>query len=159
MKIFFLYLIVAVAMLVSSCERQPKPETNFFRDFYLGEIVEKMNVSGLKRKYSVGDKGTANRKITERQSSYYLEYDIEEQAGEKFDEESFWDNLDIKIRNKIKESGARGGGGGSSNKSFSYTYSKDNNRGSLDVVGTRLEGNKFMLWYFIRESAGEENLD
>jgi hypothetical protein len=40
----------------------------------------------------------------------------------------------------------------SSAESFSYT--ENGNRGSLAVVGARLEGNKYMLWYFIREIAG-----
>ncbi len=150
MKIFFLYLIVAVTMLVSSCQRQAKPETNFLRDFNMGEIVKKMNVAGLKRKYSMGGTGTSNRKITERRSSYYLEYDIEEQVGERFDEAVFFDELKVEVEKRLKDSGIYTSGGGSSAKSFNHSYSKDGNRCRLDIVGARIEANKYMSWYVIR---------
>ncbi len=159
MKIFFLYLIVAVAMLVTSCQRQAKPETNFLCDFNMGKIVEKMNVPELKPKMGSGGVGTSNGEITERSGGYYLEYNIVEEAGERFNEAIFFDELKVEVEKRIKESGIPTHGGGSGFKSFYYTYTENGNRGSLAVVGARLEGNKYMLWYFIRESAGEENFE
>lgn len=140
MKIFFVYLIVVVSILVCSCQRQAKPETNFFRDFNLGGIVEKMNVPELKPKMGVGGIGTSNGEITERSGQHYLEYNIVEEAGERFNEAIFFDALKSEVEKRIYESGIPTHGGGSEFKSFYYTYTENGNRGSLAVVGARLEG-------------------
>lgn len=159
MQTSFIGLVVALVLLISSCQTEVKPETNFLRDFNLGKIVEKMNVPELKPKMSSGGVGTSHGEITERKGSYYLEFNIVEEAGERFNEANFLDALRIEIGKRINESGIRINGSSSGGKSFDYTYTENGNRGSLAVVGTRLEGNKFMLWYFVIEIAGEDNVD
>ncbi len=159
MKTSFIGLVVALTLLVCSCQKQAKPETNFLRDFNMGKIVGKMNVPELKPKMSSGGVGISHGEITERKGGYYLEFNILEEAGERFNEAKFFDALRVEIGKRINESGVRINGSSSGGKSFDYTYSENGNRGSLAVVGTRLEGNRFMLWYFVIEIAGEENVD
>jgi hypothetical protein len=160
MKIFFLYLFIAVVMFFCSCQRHSKPETDFFRDFSLGKIVEKMNVPELKPLSGGGGTATSNEEeATARRSDFYLEYRIQEPEGERFDEERFLTGLRLEIENKIAESQIRTKGTGISGNSFNYDYSKDNNKGWLEIVGARLEGNKYMLWCVLREEAGAENTD
>ncbi len=113
-----------------------------------------MNVPELKPKTSLGGVGTSHGEITDRKGGYHLEYNVVEETGKRFDETKFFDELKFQVGKRINESGVRINGSSSGGKSFDFTYTENGNRGSLAVVGARLEGNKYMLWYFIREIAG-----
>ena len=159
MKIFFLYLFVTTTLLFCSCQRQEKPETDFFQDFTLGEIVEKMNVPELKSKSGSGGASTSNGEITERRNGFYLEFYVEEKESKRFDETGFFNELKSEVERKIRESGIRLNGGGESGESFYFNYSKDKNRGWIEVIGTRYKNNEYKLWGVIRETSSLKNAD
>ena len=99
---------------------------------------------------------TSIGEVTERRRDFNLEYLLDEQNNERFNEATFLANLKVQVAQKINDAGLRTNGSGSSNDSFNFTYSKDDNKGSVDVIGAKVEGNKYKLWCVIHESDGKE---
>lgn len=145
--------------MLSGCSDKKRPESVLLRDFNLGEIVERMNVPGLQA--SSGGNGSTSSigKTTEYRRVFNLEYRIEEQHGEYFDEANFLNKLKLEIADKIGAAGLKNNGAGTSGDIFYFDYSEGGHKGWIEVVGARLEGNKYKLWCVARESVGAENDD
>ena len=155
MKHFLFNLVVAgCALFLFACQPSEKTETTFFRDFNLGATVEQMNVAQLQPKTGGGGATTAIGETTERRRNFELEYLLEARNGEPFDEAVFLNELKFEIAEQISDAGVRANGSGSNNDGFYFNYSTDENKGSVEVIGARVEGNKYKLWSVVRESAG-----
>src|SRR4028118_1132356 len=155
MKRFLFNLIVAGCVLfLCACQHSEKTETAFFLDFNLGETVKQMNVAQLGSSLSNGGVSTSIGETTERRHNFNVEYLLDRQNGAPFDEAIFFNRLQFEIAGQISKAGARANGSGSSGDSFYFNYSTGENRGSIDVIGARVEGNKYKLWCVVRESAG-----
>ncbi len=150
----FNLVVVGFALFLCSCRHSENPETVLFRDFNLGATVEKMNVAQLRPQTGGSGASTAIGETTERRRGFDLEYLLDESNGERFDEIGFLNELKAKLAEKIANAGVRTDGAGSTNDNFYYNYSKDKKKGSIEVIGTRVEGNKYKLWCVMRESAG-----
>lgn len=155
MRHFSFYLIIAGIVLFCSCQNQPEARlaSNFYRDFNLGKIIEEMNVPELQSSGSSGSSGHSTGATTDYRRSFSLTYEINEQDGKKFDEEKFFSELKSEIAKKIGETGIRIYNTGSNDSNFYFSYLEDKNKGWLEVVGARLEGNRYKLWCMIREEA------
>jgi hypothetical protein len=160
MKRFLFNLIVAgSALFLCACQASVKTETAFFRDFNLGATVEQMKVAQLRPTLGSSSGGTAFGETTEREHVFNLEYLLDRQNGAPFDEAIFLNRLQYEIAGQISKAGARANGSGSSGDIFYFNYSAGENRGSIDVIGARVEGNKYKLWCVVRESAGIKSDD
>ena len=158
MKCFLFNLVVAgCALFLCACQNSEKPETAVFRDFNLGVTVEQMNVAQLQPKTGGNSVSTGIGKTPERRRSFELKYLIDEQSSEPFNEALFLEQLKTQIAEQISDAGVRANLAVSSGDSFYLNYSTKENRGSFEVIGARVEGNKYKLWCIVRESAGIES--
>ena len=150
-----IYLILIGAILLCSCQNQPKTEsaTEFYKNFNLEELVGKINVPELQASGGGGSSTTSGGETIEYRRNFSLVYYIKEQEGDRFNEKEFLNELKFEIGTKMAEAGIRAYGGGSQESSFYFNYSKDKNKGWLEVVGARLEENRYKLWYMMREEA------
>ena len=146
--------VVCFALFLCACKHSEKPETAFFQDFNLGATVEQMKTVQLQPKTGGGGATSTIGETTERRRSFDLEYLLDERNGETFNEVVFLNQLKSKIASQISNAGIRANGAGSSNDSFYFNYLTDENRGSIEVIGARVDGNKYKLWCVVRESAG-----
>lgn len=155
MKQFILYLVFIGIVFFCSCENQPEAElaSNFYRDFNLDVVVRKMNVSELQPSRSLGSSGQSTGETAGYRRNFNLTYEIKEQIGKRFDEEKFFNELKSEIAKKIGETGIRINNTGSNDGNFYFNYSKDKNKGWLEIFGARLEENRYKLSCVIREEA------
>lgn len=149
----FSLVVISFALFVCSCQHQEKPESALFRDFNLGATIQQMNLAQLQPEPGGNRVSTSVGEITERRRDFNLVYLLDEQNTEDFDEETFLDNLEIQIAQKISDAGLRTNLSFSSKDTFNLNYSKDENKGSIDVIGAKVEGNRYKLWCVMRESA------
>lgn len=158
MKRFLFNLVVGgCALFLCACQNSEKPETVVFRDFNLGATVEQMNVAQLQPKTGGNSVSTGIGKTPERRRSFELEYLIDEQSSEPFNEALFMKELQTQIAQQISDAGVRANLGVLGRDFFYSNYSTKENRGSFDVIGARVEGNKYKLWCIMRETAGIES--
>jgi len=148
----FIFCLVVAGFALSGCSRQNQsdPETGFFRDFSLANIVERINAPELKSESS-GFSGTSSPGIR-RRKDFSLFYRIEERDGAKFDEAGFIMKLKAETEKAADEAGLRRHGGGSGGDTFDFDYSGEDHEGWMEVVGARMEGNRYKLWGVIRET-------
>jgi hypothetical protein len=156
---FFSLVVVGFALFLSSCQHSREPETVLFRDFNLGATVEKMNLAQLQPQTNGNGASILVGETTERRRDFNLEYLLVEENEERFDETNFLNNLKDRVAQEINASRLQTNGAGSSNDGFYFNYSKDENKGSIEVIGARVEGNKYKLWCIMRESAGIKSSD
>jgi hypothetical protein len=158
MRQFIFNLVLIGIVFFCSCQNQPELESasNFYRDFNLGEIIEEMNVPELQSSGSLGSSRQSTGETTDYRRNFSLIYEIKEQDGKRFDEEKFFNEFKSEIAKKISENGIRINSTGSNDGNFYFNYSKDKNKGWLEVVGARLEGNRYKLWCLMREEARPE---
>lgn len=158
MKNHLAYLAV-VLVLFSNCYRakQPPPETPFFRDFSLAAVVEGMRIAELHAQEGGSGKSEAFGEPQRRRRNFDLTYLIDEQSATRFDHQQFIRQLDLAVEKLIGNAGLRVDGRSSSGDNFQLDYSQAGYSGSLDVAGTRAQGNQLKLYAVIREVAQEQN--
>ena len=156
-RFLFNLVVVGCALFLCACQNSEKPETAVFRDFNLGATVEQMNVAQLQPKTGGNSVSNGIGKTTERRRSFELQYLIDEQNSKPFNEALFLKELQTQIAEQISDAGVRANLAVSSGDSFNINYSTKENRGSFEVIGARVERNRYKLWCIVRESAGIEN--
>jgi len=161
MKYFLFNIIIAgCALLLCACQysgKTDKTETAFFRNFNLGATVEQMNVAQLQPHIGDDILVASIGETAERRRSIYLEYLLDEQDGEQFDESIFLNELKAKVAEQISDADVRASGTGTINDGFYFNYSTDKTRGSVDVIGAKVEKNRYKLWCTVLEIAGIES--
>ena len=155
----FALVATVIALFLCCCQNSRKPETVLFQDFNLGEIVEKLNIAQLQPETGGHGSSASIGETTELRRDFNLEYLLNEENKGRIDETDFLNNLKTRVAEKINASGARTDGSGSSSDSFYFNYSKDENKGFIEIIGARVEGNKYKLWCIVRESAGIKTKD
>jgi hypothetical protein len=148
------YVFLAVAILVGVCcsrQKPPAPETALFRDFSLASVVDGMKLPEL-QSISGGSGGSESLgSVVRRRRDFDLTYKITDHEGSRFDEDKFIDQLKDQTEMLVRAANARLDAGGSGKGSFHVDYSDPGHVGSLEVFGTRAEGNQLRLWGVIRE--------
>jgi hypothetical protein len=153
-RFLFNLVVICSALFLFACQHSEKPGTAFFQNFNLGATVQQMNVAQLQPKTGGGGATTAIGETTEYRRNFELEYLFNEVNNEQFDEFVFLNKLKSEVAEQISDASIRANGTGSSNDGFYFNYSTDENRGSVEVIGARVEGDKYKLWCVVRESAG-----
>jgi len=147
----YLYLALTGVLLSGCFRKPPQPETALFRDFSLASVVEGMKVPELQSLSGGGGGSESLGDIVRRRRDSHATYKITEREG-KFDETRFISQLKREVDKVIGASGVRLDGSGSDNDNFHLDYSDQGHTGSLEVFGTRTEGNQFKLWSVMREN-------
>ncbi len=150
MKHFLFSLVVAGCVLfLFACQQPEEPKTASFRDFNLHATILQMNVQprtgGCSISTSIGETAKRRHRCT-------FEYLLDEGNSGRFNEAVFLNELKSEVAGQISDAGVQANGTG--NDGFYFTYSRGENRGSIEVIGARVEGNKYKLWCVVRESAG-----
>jgi hypothetical protein len=155
MKRFVFNLVIAgSALYLCACQNSEIPETAFFRDFNLGATVERMNAVQLHPKTGGGGTTTAIGETTERRRNFELEYLLNDRSSEPFDETVFLNELKAEIAKQIRDADIQVNSAATNGDVFHFNYLTKENTGSVEVVGTRVEGNRYNLRSVVRESAG-----
>ena len=157
--LLFNIIVAGCALFLCACQysdKTDKTETAFFHNFNLGATVEQMNVPQLQP--HIGGSGfvASIGKTAERRRNIYFEYLLDEQSGEQFDESIFLNELKAKVAEQISAADVRASGTGTINDGFYIDYSTDETRGSVDVIGAKVEKNRYKLWCTVLEIAGIE---
>ena len=155
-RYFFCLVIVGFVFSGCSARRQPEPETRFFRDFSLPEVVSRINAPELKPGSS--NFGSSSSPGVRARRDFELFCPIEERGGTIFDEEGFITRLKVETEKAASDAGVRVNGGGSKLDGFHFYYSAEDHEGWLEVVGTRMEDNEYKLWGVIIERTGNAKL-
>ena len=155
-NLYFRLFVTVLLISGCACQKQPEPETAMFRGFSLALVVERMNVPELKPMSGGGGGSESPGEKTRRRRDFHLTYQIQEREGTQFDGEDFISQLRGEVEKALSESGVRVNGGGLDNDSFHFNYSKEGHEGWLEVVGVRVEGERFKLWGMLREEAEKE---
>ena len=145
--------LVIIGLALSGCSRQQRsaePETRFFRDFLVAELVSRVKSPELKQGSS--DFGSSSAPGVRRRRDFNVLYAIEEREGKRFDEVGFIMKLKAEAERAAADAGVRLHDGGVSGTAFHFGYSDEDHEGWLEVVGTRMEGNQYKLWCVIREA-------
>lgn len=148
---WFLFFTVA-ALSLCSCRNHPPPESNFFRDFALVQIVERVKAPELIQESASTGASTSYGETTQGRREFNLVFKIEEQEGAKFDEAGFVNKLNTEAQRFITEAGLHVHGGGRGKESFHVDFSEGEHDDWLEVHGMRAEGKKYCLWGLIRET-------
>ena len=153
-----IHYLAVVLVLFSGCyhAKPPLPETPFFRDFSLVSVVERLRLAELKPQSGDEGKSEAFGEPLRRRRNFSETYLIDEQSGARLDQAKFINQLNVEIQKLIGDSGLHLDGRSSGENNFQLDYSQGGYMGSLDVAGTRAEGNRFKLWAVIREAPRDE---
>jgi len=157
MKKRFSCLTIAL-VLFSGCYRAkpPMPETPFFRDFSLASVVEGMRIPELHPQQGGSGKSETFADPVRRRRNFDLTYSIDERNEARFDQQRFIKQLNVAVEKLVSDSGLRVDGRASSADNFQLDYSQSEYSGSLDISGTRAEGNQLRLYAVIREVAQDQ---
>ena len=158
--LLFNIIVAGCALFLCACQysdKTDKTETAFFHNFNLGATVEQMNVPQLQPHIGGGGYVASIGETAERRRNIYLEYLLDEQSGEQFDESIFLNKLKAKVAEQISNADVRTIGTGGINDGFYFSYSTDETRGSVDVIGAKVEKNRYKLWCTVLEIAGIES--
>jgi hypothetical protein len=156
-RLFFSLIITGFALSGGSCRTQAEPETRFFREFSLGQMVERMKVPELRVSDDEGGGSTLSGETTRRRRDLNLLFTIDEQKGTTFDETGFIDKLKDEVGRVMSAADVHvNGGGASGNDSFHFDYSTKDHEGWLEVTGARVEGNRYKLRGVLREIARKQ---
>jgi hypothetical protein len=151
----FSLVVASCALFTFACQQAEKPKTASFRDFNLAATVEKMNIVQLEPRTGGCSVSTSLGETAERRSGCTFEYLLNERNSGRFDEAVFLNELKSEVAGQIGDAVIQANG--TSNDGFYFTFSKAENRGSIEVIGSRVEGNKYKLWCVVRESAEIES--
>ncbi len=87
--ILFNSVAICFVLFLFACKSSEKPETIVFRDFNLDATVEKMNVAQLKQETGGNSDPTVINFTNECLRSFEIEYLVDEQNSEQFNETVF----------------------------------------------------------------------
>lgn len=149
-------VVVGCALFLLACQNSGKSETAVFRDFNLDATVKQMNVVQLQPGTDETSEPIIINFPPERRRIFKLDYQLAEQISEPFNETLFLDELKNQIAEQIGDAGIRGSFGVRVEDSIYIDYLTKENRGSFEVIGARVEGNKYNLWCILRESEKTE---
>ena len=149
--------VVITVLLLCGCRPKPvAPATDLFQNFSPESIINGMKVAELQSLSSGVGKSESPGDIVRRRRDYYAIYKITEREGSKFDEAGFIAQLKAEVQKVIGAAGVRLDSSGSGSGNFYLDYSDAGHTGSVEVFGTRAEGNQFKLWSVIRENTLKE---
>jgi hypothetical protein len=151
MKSVSLTLMVAV-IVVTSCSDAQVPAGRFFDAFSLDETIKRLNMPELQLASGGASFSSSPGDPTPYRKSVALEFRIEDRPGSRFDEQSFLQKLKTAIEQEARNSNVDLEEGGSvGGESFYVTYQDGGNQGALEVIGVRVENDRYKIWCIVRE--------
>jgi hypothetical protein len=151
--IIFLILMMTVIALTgcSGPKYQYHPSGRFFSAFSLGETVKRLNVPELEASGTLSPSDTSPGEPTRYRKEFVMEFRIKDTPGSRFDEHSFLLKLVTAIEEEARNANVRFAGGGRIGESFNISYQDGGNHGAVEVIGARLENDRYKIWCIVRE--------
>jgi hypothetical protein len=151
MKSLSLILMMSVIAL-TSCSDPNYPSGRFFNAFSPGETIERLNMPELKRSGGSGSFSSSAGDPTPYRREFVQEFRIEDQPSSRFDEKVFLQKLKTAIEQEARNSNVRVTGGGEAvGESFHVNYQDGGNHGAVEVIGARVENDRYKIWCVVRE--------
>jgi hypothetical protein len=88
---------------------------------------------------------------TRHRREFVQEFSIKDPAGSRFDERNFLLKSETAIRQEARSANVHVTGGGSGGESFYIGYEDGGNQGDVEVIGARLENDRYKIWCVVRE--------
>jgi hypothetical protein len=155
MKNHSLRLISFVCMFIFcslSCATIHSP-SQFLNRFSLGETIKRMNLEEI----DVSSVSALSTAAARNPSSHRRDFDvtivIKEPKTESFDERHFLLKLKERIVQEARDSGVTVYGMGEGGDTFHVDYQNKKHQGGIEVIGVRMEKDKYRVWCIIRELA------
>jgi hypothetical protein len=153
--------IATVSLVLIGCySNRIHPTSNFMSNFSIEKIIEEMKVSELQQVESPKTGTSVGGDPSEHRRYIEIRYVIKESPLNRFDEKRFLSELKERVEKKTSDltDSTSGAGGGGDN--FYLSYKNGSNFGSIDVIGSRVEGDRYKIWCIINELAtGEKTKD
>jgi hypothetical protein len=151
MKNLSLFLMMSVIAL-TACSDPQYPSGRFFNAFSLDETIKRLNMPELKHSGASSSYTSSAGDPTPYRKAFALELRIEDQRGSRFDEKVFLQKLNTAIKQEAQNSNVNVTGGGEAvGESFHVNYQDGGNQGAVEVVGVRVENDRYKIWCVVRE--------
>jgi len=152
-----LTFLIIFSLVLCSCQNIERSESEFYRDFNIGRTVGKMNVGQLRPKSSGQSVSTSITETTDRRRETNVEFSIDNTTHTTFDNRVFLEDLRASITAQLSNSEITSVSGGTAEESFYFNYAIDHTiQGSVEVIGTVVEGDRYKLWCIVRERVGDD---
>jgi hypothetical protein len=151
MKPLFSILMMTVIAL-TGCSDPMHPSGRFFSAFSLGETIKRMNVPELEPSGGSGSgASTTAGDPTPHRKEFDQEFRIKDTPGSRFDEHSFLVKLQTAIKQEAQSANVHLTDGGSAGERFHIGYQDGGNQGAVEVIGARVEKDRYKIWCVVRE--------
>jgi hypothetical protein len=152
---FIISLILMMTVIALTRCSDPKyqyhPSGRFFSAFSLGETVKRLNVPELAETEASSPGDTSPGEPTRYRKEFVMEFRIKDTPGSRFDEHSFLLKLETAIREEAQNANVHVTGWGRIGESFNIGYQDGGNYGAVEVIGARLENDRYKIWCIVRE--------
>jgi len=148
--IVFLILMMNVIAL-TGCSDPMYPSGRFFSAFSLDEAVKRLNATELQHSGASSSGDNSPGDPTRHRKEFIQEFRIKDPAGSRFDEHSFLLKLETAIKQEAQSANVHVTGGGSAGESFYINYQDGRSQGAIEVIGARLENDRYKIWCVVRE--------
>ena len=144
-------ILMMTLIALTGCSDPMHPSGRFFSAFSLGETVKRLNVPELATGHGSSSGDTSAGEPTPHRKEFVQEFRIKDTPGSRFDEHSFLMKLETAIKQEAQSANIHNTGGGSSGESFYINYQDGGNQGAVEVIGARLENDRYKIWCIVRE--------
>jgi hypothetical protein len=149
--IISLILTMTVIALTGCSDSKYHPSGRFFSAFSPDETVKRLNVPELATSGGSGSGDTSPGDPTRYRKEFIQEFRIKDKPGSRFDDHSFLLKLETAIKQEAQSANVAVTGGGSAGESFYINYQDGGNQGAVEVIGARLENDRYKIWCIVRE--------
>src|SRR5262245_61360194 len=149
--IISLILMLTVIALTGCSAPNYHPSGRFFSAFSPVEIVKRLNVPELATSGASTSSQGSPGEPTRYRKEFVQEFRIKDTPGSRFDEHSFLVKLEAAIKREAQSANVHIMGGGSAGESFHIGYQDGGNQGAVEVIGARLENDRYKIWCIVRE--------
>jgi hypothetical protein len=145
-------LILTITMIaLTGCSDPKYPSGRFFSAFSLDGTIKGLSVLELETPGASISGDTAAGEPTRYRKEFVQEFRIKDTPRSRFDEHSFLLKLEAAIKEEARSANVHVTGEGSGGESFYINYQDGENQGGVEVIGARLENDKYKIWCVVRE--------
>ena len=151
LRIILSLILMMSVIALTGCSDPEYPSGRFLSAFSLYETVKRMNVHELTPSIGSGVVDSSPGDPTRHRREFAQEFSVKDTSGSRFDEHSFLLKLEVAIMQEAQSTNVHVTGSGSGEGSFYIRYQDGGNQGDVDVIGARLENDRYKIWCVVRE--------
>ena len=151
LRLIISLILTMTVIALTGCSDPQHPSGRFFSAFSLDETIKRLNVHELATPGASSSGDSSPGEPTRYRKEFIQEFRIKDPAGSRFDERSFLMKLETAIKQEARSANIHATGGGSRGESFYINYQDGGNQGAVEVIGARLENDRYKIWCVVRE--------